>query len=163
MKKLYLSALVRLFFLFSLMLFYAETKTYTKETSKETTDVLIRLGVPYYDDYAKVFTDYKKRFSKPILIGDKKFTIQVVVGTYDEILNWYIKGSIELAVLPPGAVADYLTPQSEKEKEKRINYLKDSYLGSVALTETEPPLVKNTNTKSPLIRLSRLLHNQKKS
>jgi predicted acylesterase/phospholipase RssA len=116
------------------------------KTFKGDQDIrVLRLGVPYYDDYGKTFAHYQQMFSKPIEIGINKFSVQIVVGTYDEVLSWYHNDQVDLVVLPPGAVADHLTVPGEPLSKERVKELESLYIGSIALTSmkgTNYPLLK---------------------
>jgi predicted acylesterase/phospholipase RssA len=93
---------------------------------------VIRIAVPYYEDLLKAYNEYQVLFA-PKRGQQQPFSIDIVAGTYDDVLYWYQNGMVDLAVLPPGAVADLLTAPDPKVTAAMRNKLQGSYLGSRSL------------------------------
>lgn len=93
---------------------------------------VIRIAVPYYEDLQKAYNEYQQLFV-PKAGHDQPFSIDIIVGTYDDVLYWYQNEMVDLAVLPPGAVADMLTAHDAKAADVMWYKLKTAYLGSRSL------------------------------
>ncbi|HYG10120.1 MAG TPA: hypothetical protein VD835_09250, partial [Pyrinomonadaceae bacterium] len=61
----------------------------------------VRVGVIYYDDFQKRAKDFQDVIST-LTKNSNRFDFRLVVGTYDEVLDWYQKSMIDIAVMTPG-------------------------------------------------------------
>lgn len=103
------------------------------EAQPQTESVVVRVGVITYNDYDKTYTESQQHFARIAeqynspSKGGTKISFQVAVGAYDDILEWYKSGLVDVAILSPGPVAELLS------SIKGENDLKDLYIGTVTL------------------------------
>lgn len=80
--------------------------------AKQSAPVVVRVGAIYYDDdnaqYSaidKILSSLAKRDRESSKTGNRELVFKLAVGTYDEVLDWYESGQIDLAIMNPGPVA----------------------------------------------------------
>jgi predicted acylesterase/phospholipase RssA len=106
---------------------------------------VIRIAVPFYDDKAATFTEYEKLFLRQLNPTTPHPSFNIIVGTYDQVLYWYQNDMVDLAILPPGAVADLLTTtQIDARSDVHNSMLGELYIGSRALLPPESPVLVRT-------------------
>jgi predicted acylesterase/phospholipase RssA len=90
----------------------------------------VRVGVISYEDFGKTFDDYKGIFSKlsKSMAGGRPVTFRIAVGTYGDVLDWYNRNLIDLALLTPEPVAELMSSVGGADK------LRDLYIASRATT-----------------------------
>jgi predicted acylesterase/phospholipase RssA len=74
-----------------------------------------------------LFTGIAKLFNEPAQAGRATVSFQVAVGTYDDVLEWYKTGLVDVAILSAGTVAELFSSPDWK------GTLKDLYIGSHTL------------------------------
>lgn len=109
------------------------------EESDDFQPKVIRIAAPYYDDVEETKIKWQRIFDSRFRTGEQYFSIQVVVGTYDEVLHWYQNEMVDMAMLPPGAVADLMTPADEAASRRMERKLRESYVSTYGLLPEEKP------------------------
>ena len=89
----------------------SKTVQKTIETKPAATQapLVIRVGATYYDDSDESYSEIKKLLfdiekeaqSWPDFAA-RSVTFKPVVGTYDEVMNWYLSDQIDLTIMNPG-------------------------------------------------------------
>jgi ABC-type phosphate/phosphonate transport system substrate-binding protein len=86
---------------------------------------IVRVGVIYYDDFQQKAEDFRKIISTLTKNSQRGFDFRLLIGTYDEVLDWYQKNLVDVAVMTPGPVAE-LMRKSGSESAR----LESLYIGS---------------------------------
>jgi len=102
------------------------------------TTTVIKIGVIEYGDYDSDYAEAQRTLSaladaynsKPEAVKSK-VSFEVAIGSYDDVLDWYKKGFVNVAILSPGTV-DALLAANEKDQG-----IKDLYIGTVTLTRAQ--------------------------
>jgi predicted acylesterase/phospholipase RssA/ABC-type phosphate/phosphonate transport system substrate-binding protein len=97
--------------------------------------LVVRVGVVNYNGTRETHFNYQQVFSRMAAShADRKLDFRLVDGAYDDVLEWYKSGLLNVAVLSPGVIAELSTLDKWKGE------LKDYYFA----TEGLPP-AKATN------------------
>jgi predicted acylesterase/phospholipase RssA/ABC-type phosphate/phosphonate transport system substrate-binding protein len=82
--------------------------------------IVVRVGIVNYNGSEKTFSDYQQILSRMAARQDNpKISFRLVDGSYDDILEWYKSGLLNVAILSPGSVAELLNaPEWKDELEK---------------------------------------------
>jgi predicted acylesterase/phospholipase RssA/ABC-type phosphate/phosphonate transport system substrate-binding protein len=82
--------------------------------------LVIRVGVVNYNGSEKTFSEYQQLFARMAEGQDNpKVSFRLVDGAYDDVLEWYKSGLLNVAILSPGVVAELLTaPEWKNEMAK---------------------------------------------
>jgi predicted acylesterase/phospholipase RssA/ABC-type phosphate/phosphonate transport system substrate-binding protein len=87
----------------------------------------IRVGITEYQNVESVYNKYQGFFEELEQIAAKKgadFTFKFAIGTYGEVLDWYNKKLIDVAILSAMPMADLLSSSDPREVAK----IKDAVL-----------------------------------
>jgi ABC-type phosphate/phosphonate transport system substrate-binding protein len=79
-----------------------------------------------YDKYQTLFQELEQIAAKDRMSGED-VTFRFAIGTYAEVIDWFNKKLIDVAVLSAMPIADLLTTSSKAEIDK----IKDAYIGSL--------------------------------
>jgi hypothetical protein len=110
---------------------------------REPPPVTARVGVVATGDYEEVYNDYQPLFSLMSQYSkglyrrgetDNHYLFRLAVGSYDDILEWYRRGYINVALLTPGPVGDLLSSAAWQGD------LQELYLATEALKPATSPL-----------------------
>lgn len=69
---------------------------------------LVRVGVVYNKDLEEKKASFLNIVSTIAKARNLKFDFRVSVGTYDDVVEWYTRGQVDVAILSPGSVARML-------------------------------------------------------
>lgn len=91
----------------------------TPPAPKSSEPLVIRIGVVNYNGSEKTHFKYEQILARIAQRQtDTKISFRLVDGGYDDVLEWYKNGLLNVAILPPGGVAELLTsPDWWKEME----------------------------------------------
>ena len=81
----------------------------------------IRVGITEYQNVEQVYKRYQQFFDELERIADDKgldVHFRFAIGTYSEVIDWYSKKLIDVAVLSAMPIADLLTISDDGDKEK---------------------------------------------
>lgn len=93
----------------------------------------IRVGITEYQNVESTYAKYQTLFQELEQLARKTpksseaVTFLFAIGTYAEVIDWYNKKSIDVAVLSAMPIADLLTTSNVAE----IDMIKDAYLGNI--------------------------------
>jgi predicted acylesterase/phospholipase RssA/ABC-type phosphate/phosphonate transport system substrate-binding protein len=93
----------------------------------------IRVGITEYQNVESTYDKYQNLFQELEQLARKNrtsgedVTFRFAIGTYAEVIDWYNKKLIDVAVLSAMPIADLLTTSNAAEIDK----IKDAYLGSL--------------------------------
>ena len=82
----------------------------------------INVGVVYYKDFEETLKNYKEITDGLTNKTGGEFVFRLAVGTYDDVLEWYKKGEIDVAVMTPGMISILLN-STDMEEEIRSDYI----------------------------------------
>jgi predicted acylesterase/phospholipase RssA/ABC-type phosphate/phosphonate transport system substrate-binding protein len=105
----------------------------------------VRVGVIYYDDFQQRAEDFRHVIST-LTKTSNRFDFRLNVGTYDEVLDWYQRNLIDVAVMTPGPVAELIRKAAYESARLDSLYIGSrgvrpkpgSYLRSKSNVGTEP-------------------------
>lgn len=99
------------------------------------TPIVVRVGIVAVQNFESTYSKYEDMFSR-LSTADSEYdiTFMMAVGTYGEVMDWYGKKLIDVAVLTPGPVAELLTMPNASE-------LLDSYIATHVLKPAKDPLL----------------------
>ncbi|MDT7602774.1 MAG: hypothetical protein QOF61_771, partial [Acidobacteriota bacterium] len=83
--------------------------------------LVIRIGVVNYNGSEKTHFDYEQILAR--MAGrqkDQKISFRLVDGAYDDVLEWYKSGLLNVAILSPGVVAELMTLPEWKDELKNL-------------------------------------------
>ncbi|MFL6229410.1 MAG: PhnD/SsuA/transferrin family substrate-binding protein, partial [Pyrinomonadaceae bacterium] len=79
-------------------------------TPKSSEPLVIRIGVVNYNGSEKTHFDYEQILARLAQQHpEMKVSFRLVDGAYDDVLDWYKSGLLNVAILSPGVVAELLT------------------------------------------------------
>jgi predicted acylesterase/phospholipase RssA/ABC-type phosphate/phosphonate transport system substrate-binding protein len=93
----------------------------------------IRVGITEYQNVESAYEKYQiffaelERIAQKERSADKDTTFSFAIGTYAEVIDWYNKKLIDVAILSAMPIADLLTTSNDDE----VNRIRDSYLASL--------------------------------
>jgi len=129
--------IVKLICLLTVMLVLVMAPYAQPSDSRPTT--IITVGVINYDDYQRTYVDAQQAlttlaeaYNKPEAHKANRVSFQLAVGSYDDVLDWYKKGHIHVAVLSPGPVSALLSSPQWGPR------LRDLYIGTTIATRPKP-------------------------
>ena len=100
--------------------------------------MVIRVGVINYADYDKTYTDKQQsfnvlatRYNKSPAASDTRISFRVSVGSYDDILEWYKNGLIDVAILSPGPTAELVSTPNNEE-------IQNLYIATISTKPAQP-------------------------
>lgn len=88
----------------------------------------INIGVVYYNDFEDKLKEYKDYTDKLKVKTGGKYDFRLAVGTYDDLLEWYKKGEIDVAVMTPGMISILLTSTDLEEE------IRNAYIATLGIT-----------------------------
>src|SRR5258708_29775775 len=117
------------FFVFStsITVFASAPRTRTKTLVKPV--VIINVGITEYSKIQRTYNNYERLFSELAASADKNepVTFKFAVGTYGEVLDWYNKGIIDVAILSAMPTADLLLAKEDANLER-------AYVGDLSVS-----------------------------
>lgn len=110
--------------------------------------VVVRVGVVTYSDYDKTHAESQQKFAKiasqyNASSKGTKIDFRVTVGAYDDILEWYKTGLVDVAVLSAGPVAELLS------SVKGESDLKELYIATAALPKATRSMLASPERRAP--------------
>jgi predicted acylesterase/phospholipase RssA/ABC-type phosphate/phosphonate transport system substrate-binding protein len=105
-----------------------------KDTAREKAStkggaLLLRIGVVSYDSPQTIYQKYEEKLLRLAKAKSNKLgrdvSFKLAVGSYSEVLNWYLRGSVDVAILTPALVAELRKIYGDEE-------LKQLYVASHA-------------------------------
>lgn len=93
----------------------------------------IRVGITEYQNVESAYKKYQTFFEELETVSQRSgsgdlVTFRFAIGTYAEVIDWYDKGLIDVAVLSAMPIADLLTTSSAGAETNKIT---EAYLGGV--------------------------------
>jgi predicted acylesterase/phospholipase RssA len=123
----------------ALCIFCLSTTTYalssrTRPTSVVKPPVIINVGITEYSKIQSTYNNYERLFSELAASADKNdpVTFKFAVGTYGEVLDWYNKGIIEVAILSAMPTADLLIAKEAANLDR-------AYIGDLSVSRPRSP------------------------
>ncbi|HEX8149388.1 MAG TPA: patatin-like phospholipase family protein [Pyrinomonadaceae bacterium] len=94
---------------------------------------VVRVGITEYQNVEESYHRYEQLFREfsQAAGNDKPVTFEFAIGNYGEVLDWYNKGAIHVAILSAMPVADLLLNAGPNDLEK----IEAAYLGDVSVTK----------------------------
>lgn len=90
--------------------------------------LIVRVGVVNYNGTKETHFNYQRVLSRMAASRtDRKIDFRLVDGAYDDVLEWYKSGLLNVAILSPGVIAELSTLDKWKDD------LKDYYVASEGL------------------------------
>src|SRR6266550_1532125 len=94
----------------------------------------IRVGITEYQSVESAYKKYQTFFEELEKVSQESpkgeaITFQFAIGTYDEVIDWYNKGLIDIAVLSAMPMSDLLT--TSKDSQADSTKITDAYLGRI--------------------------------
>ncbi len=95
----------------------------------------VKVGVISYEDFGKTFEEYRGVFARAMKsnVGGKSVIFHIAVGTYGDVLDWYNRDLIDLALLTPEPVAELLS------SVKGTDELRNLYIATRAVAPIGTP------------------------
>jgi predicted acylesterase/phospholipase RssA len=107
----------------------------TASAHQTGTPLHVRVGVISYEDFGKTFEEYKGVFSRVMKsnASGKPVIFHIAVGTYGDVLDWYNRNLIDLALLTPEPITELLS------SVKGADELRDLYIATRATVPIKTP------------------------
>ena len=105
--------------------------------------ITIRVGVAEYQDLAEQLLNYRQFFEELEIAAPSGVQFTLAIGTYGEVLDWYNRQDIDVAVLAAMPMGQLLASATPEERP----LIGSTYVAT--LQETEPI---GGNQESPFIR-----------
>lgn len=95
---------------------------------------VVRVGITEYQNVEESYRRYEQLFKELSQEAgpDKPVTFEFAIGNYGEVLDWYNKGAIHVAIFSAMPVADLLSNAGPGTKD--LEKIEDAYLGDVSVT-----------------------------
>jgi predicted acylesterase/phospholipase RssA/ABC-type phosphate/phosphonate transport system substrate-binding protein len=104
-------------------------------TDKETNPAqVLKVGVTEYQNLEKAYANYERLFSQLAKVSrdlNQPIRFQFAIGNYGEVLEWYNRGDIDVAVLSAMPVAKLLLQAGDADLDK----IDEAYIGDVRVDE----------------------------
>jgi predicted acylesterase/phospholipase RssA/ABC-type phosphate/phosphonate transport system substrate-binding protein len=105
----------------------------------------IKVGITEYQDVEGSYERYEKLFQEFTAAAnrDEPVSFKFAIGNYGEVMDWYNKGEIDVAILSAMPVANFLRDAGESDKAQ----MREAYIGDVSVTRVysdSTPLVTGT-------------------
>ena len=94
---------------------------------------VLKVGITEYQNVEKAYTNYEKLFQQLAAVSDEPINFEFAIGNYGEVLEWYNRGDIDVAVLSAMPVAKLLLEAGSGD----VAALSEAYVGDVSVRE--PP------------------------
>ncbi|MDX6559721.1 MAG: hypothetical protein QOF72_2770 [Blastocatellia bacterium] len=96
----------------------------------------IRVGITEYQSVESAYEKYQTFFEELETVSQgspnsEALTFRFAIGTYDEVIDWYNKGLIDIAVLSAMPMSDLLTSTGTDATQPEFKKMTDAYLGRV--------------------------------
>lgn len=134
--KLQKAGVLLTFFVLSLSTtVFALTKpTKTQTTTQVKPVVIINVGITEYSKIQRTYNNYERLFSELAASADKNepVTFKFAVGTYGEVLDWYNKGIIDVAILSAMPTGDLMLADEGSN-------LARAYIGDISVSGQRSP------------------------
>jgi predicted acylesterase/phospholipase RssA/ABC-type phosphate/phosphonate transport system substrate-binding protein len=102
----------------------------------------IKVGITEYQDVEESYERYEKLFQELTQAAanvKEPVKFKFAIGNYGEVMDWYNKGEIQVAILSAMPVANFLRDAGENDKQK----MREAYIGDVSVkrvyTDSTPP------------------------
>ena len=91
----------------------------------------IKVGITEYQDVEGSYERYEKLFQQLTAAASKNepVSFKFAIGNYGEVMDWYNRGDIDVAILSAMPVANFLRDAGESDKAK----MRDAYIGDVSV------------------------------
>ena len=99
--------------------------------------LLVRVGIVSYQDFGETFEDYQKNVFSGLMkskAAGRPVVFRIAVGTYGDVLDWYNRNLIDIALLTPEPVAELISAVGGAEK------LRDLYVATRAIVPVKAQL-----------------------
>jgi predicted acylesterase/phospholipase RssA/ABC-type phosphate/phosphonate transport system substrate-binding protein len=93
----------------------------------------INVGITEYQDVEASYERYEKLFqelTKAAAKAKEPVSFKFAIGNYGEVMDWYNKGEIDVAILSAMPVANFLRDAGERDKAN----MREAYIGDVSVT-----------------------------
>lgn len=99
----------------------------------------IKVGITEYQDVEGSYERYEKLFQQltAAASADEPVNFKFAIGNYGEVMDWYNKGEIDVAILSAMPVANFLRDAGESDKKK----MREAYIGDVSVTRVYSDLM----------------------
>lgn len=104
----------------------------TSHAESVKTETEIKVGITEYQDVEASYERYEKLFqelTKAAAKAKEPVNFKFAIGNYGEVMDWYNKGEIDVAILSAMPVANFLRDAGKSDKEK----MSEAYVGDVSV------------------------------